>query len=471
MLNTRITPNHKSAAKSNSSDPLAEEFARYTEAWLEKHGFVGHLVLTGADARRYKAMVDDAREHRQRVAGGSVYRRRGTRFLWIKFRDREAKWRYESTGVTDKAEAHRILAFRAYESSNGLLPGTARVEQLLEHLLDAAKVEGQKSIARKARAVKALLVKFEGCRAEQVDRAALTKYAADREAQGMSRSTVYFELSMLHRAYTLARDSGVVKSIPVFPRISNLPVRKGFIEPDAWPAVRRRLRVEFRDAAEFAFLTGARLMETLSLRWSDVEMADCVIHVRETKNGHDRAFPYASYPQLAALIERRARVAQALKRAQVISPWVFCFEAPVRARSKNRRLDHRAGEPLFQERASGERGLLKVLHHEWRNACRAGGHPALRFHDLRRSAARDMERAGIPRSVAMKIGGWTGAMYNRYAIGAESETALGMERLGEYLQELQSGDISGKSLASSGGFDGGGGGTRTHDSADMSRML
>ena len=143
----------------------------------------------------------------------------------------------------------------------------------------------------------------------------------------------------------------------------------------------------------------------------------------------------------------------------------------MRARSKNRRLDHRAGEPLFQERASGERGLLKVLHHEWRNACRAGGHPALRFHDLRRSAARDMERAGIPRSVAMKIGGWTGAMYNRYAIGAESETALGMERLGEYLQELQSGDISGKSLASSGGFDGGGGGTRTHDSADMSRML
>jgi hypothetical protein len=55
---------------------------------------------------------------------------------------------------------------------------------------------------------------------------------------------------------------------------------------------------------------------------------------------------------LAALIERCARAAQALKRAQVISPWVFCFEAPVRARSKNRRLDHRAGEPLFQERAA-----------------------------------------------------------------------------------------------------------------------
>src|SRR5262245_17691140 len=70
MVNTQFTNNHKSAAKSNFSDPLAEEFARHTQAWLDEHGFVGHLVLTGAHAPRYKAMVDEAREHRQRVAGG-----------------------------------------------------------------------------------------------------------------------------------------------------------------------------------------------------------------------------------------------------------------------------------------------------------------------------------------------------------------------------------------------------------------
>lgn len=43
------------------------------------------------------------------------------------------------------------------------------------------------------------------------------------------------------------------------------------------------------------------------------------------------------------------------------------------------------------------------------------------FHDLRRSAARNFERAGIPRSVARKLGGWSDKIYSRYAIGAESE--------------------------------------------------
>ncbi len=53
------------------------------------------------------------------------------------------------------------------------------------------------------------------------------------------------------------------------------------------------------------------------------------------------------------------------------------------------------------------------------------------LHDFRRTAVRNLERAGVPRSVAMKLTGHkTEAVYRRYAVVSQADLAEGVERLG-----------------------------------------
>ena len=68
----------------------------------------------------------------------------------------------------------------------------------------------------------------------------------------------------------------------------------------------------------------------------------------------------------------------------------------------------------------------------WRSACKKAGLPGRLVHDFRRTAVRNLERAGVPRSVAMKLTGHrTEAVYRRYAIVSPADLRAGVEKLAQ----------------------------------------
>jgi hypothetical protein len=65
----------------------------------------------------------------------------------------------------------------------------------------------------------------------------------------------------------------------------------------------------------------------------------------------------------------------------------------------------------------------------WSKMCKAAKVPIL-LHDFRRSAIRNMIRAGVPEKTAMRISGHvTRAVFDRYDIGSDADLAEAAERI------------------------------------------
>lgn len=81
----------------------------------------------------------------------------------------------------------------------------------------------------------------------------------------------------------------------------------------------------------------------------------------------------------------------------------------------------------------GDGQQIQEFRKSWKTACTNAGCGNMHFHDLRRSAARDLIRSGVAQSVAMKITGHrTISIFNRYDITATEDVSRALEQTEKY---------------------------------------
>jgi integrase len=316
----------------------------------------------------------------------------------------------ETSGSRREKVATDLLKKRLGEIGAGRFVGLqaerTTFEELSAMLIDDYKVNGRKSADRAALSVRHLKGFFEGYRARDITPDRVSAYIRSRleDKPPAMPSTIRNELAALSRMFTIGYRAGKVGSRPSFPSIRVQNARKGFFEADEVAAVLSNLPEDLQPLVQFTYLTGWRIGEVKGLTWRQVDFKAGVVRLEPgtTKNDEGRVYPFSASPDLADLLERQRQNTTAVERETgKIVPWVF----------------HRHGKQIVNFREA------------WKLACAAACCPGRLVHDLRRTVVRELERAGVSRSVAMKLTGHkTENIYRRYAIVAEADLADGVAR-------------------------------------------
>ncbi|HYV18626.1 MAG TPA: site-specific integrase [Verrucomicrobiae bacterium] len=350
---------------------------------------------------------------------GRIYLR--GRVWWVQYSFRGRRIR-ESSESQRSADAARLLRRRLGEIGRGRLVGPQADRVTFEDLEALIKndyaINGRRSAERLRSSLIHLRAFFGRTLAIDITGDRLNAYVRQRleEKPRAQPSTIRNELAALRRAFTLAIQAGRLVDRPAFPTLSVQNARQGFFEEQAVRAVVAAAPDWLAPVIEFGYLTGWRKREVLGLTWARVDLDAGWVRLEPgtTKSGEGRAFPLRGFPELETLLRgQRERTEAVQRQTGKIVPWVF---------------HHRGGLPIVDFRDS------------WDTACEAAGVPGRLFHDLRRTAVRNLERAGVSRSAAMKLTGHkTESVYRRYAIVAEADLLDAVAKVAQHQARLAAG--------------------------------
>jgi integrase len=377
-------------------------------------------------------LIIDSPEYRrkQKMPNGTI---RELPTIWIKYYQNGRAVR-ESTGTTKETVARRMLRTREGDVEHGI-PITPKVggvtfEEAAQDLLNDYQANGKKTRGDTERRIeKHLRPHFGGWRLASISTTDVRAFVANRQqdtitvgegeqqrARPYSNAEINRELTVLKRMFTLAVQAGKLFVKPHIPMLKEDNVRNGFFEAEQFASVRAHLKPHLQNVAAVAYITGWRVpSEILPLEWRQIDFnaGEVRLDPGTTKNGDGRVFPMTI--ELRHVLEDQQATANRLKREKGLIPR-YVFTKPNGAR-------------------------VGSFRKAWASACKAAGCPGRVLHDFRRTAVRNLVRAGVPERVAMQMTGHkTRSVFERYNIvspGDLREAARRLDAVGHNLGHTQ----------------------------------
>jgi integrase len=276
---------------------------------------------------------------------------------------------------------------------------------------DYAKKERRSTSDLQRRLDKHLTPYFGAFRLSEITTDVIDAFVAARKKAGASNGEINRELAIVKRMYSLAMKARKIHHRPHIEMLAEAPPRAGFFEFADFERVRRRLPKEIRPLASFCYITGWRWKsEVARLRWQQVDFAAGTVSIDagRTKGGEPRVFVMT--PELRTLLKGQRTYTQTIN-ATATTPCLLVF--------------HRAGKPI------------RDFYDSWRSACTAAEVPGRLIHDFRRTAIRNLVRAGVSEVVAMKMCGHkTRAVFDRYNVSSLADFRDAAERLSAHHKGL-----------------------------------
>jgi integrase len=358
---------------------------------------------------------------RERGTGGLV-KIKGCRFWYAQIYDKYGKQRRTSTKSTVKQEAQSFLRNLLTDKDRGVQfvgdLNKIRYGDLRAALLQNYVEKGNKSLqvmedgAETIWGLKALDEFFQyepasegkpekpGMPVRRITTDTAREFAKKRLAEGAANDTVNGSLALLRRMLSIAHEDGKIQVKPKIRLLKHGTPRKGFLALADFNKLLSHIPPRLKPLITFLYYCGVRLGEAKQIEWSQVNLNEALIRLEgeQTKNSEPRTIPLPDV--LVAMLKKLPKDGPVFDAANLRKEWY---------------------------KACAAAGLGTLTEVEGKPDPRYNG---LIIHDLRRSAIKNLMKAGVNEKVAMSISGHkTRDVFDRYNIVDEQDVVEAMRRV------------------------------------------